>query len=58
MELTREHAYYLIYIFAVLLVLGYGYIGASSIQKDAIIFYVGMLGIPGLIFVFFDWVVR
>jgi len=57
-EFTGEHSYYLIYMFAILLLLGYGYIGATSSQKEAIVFYVGLLGIPSLIYVFFDWVTK
>ena len=57
-EFTREHGYYLIYIFAIILILAWGFIGSNETQKNSIVFYVGLLGIPSLIFMIADWVIR
>lgn len=57
-EFSREKAFWLFYFFLIILALSYGYIGAHEAQKSSIVFYVALLGIPGMIMVFFDWATK
>ena len=54
-EWTSHKALWIFYFFLIIVALSYGYIGASSGQKEGIVFYVALLGLPGMVIVFFDW---
>lgn len=54
-EFSAEKGAWLVYFFSIMLLLGYGYIGSTSAQRENILFYEAFLAIPGLVYVFFDW---
>ena len=54
MEFYPQKSFYIIYIFAIIGLLSYGWLGAPANVQNLIIFYVIFLGLPSLLIFFID----
>jgi len=55
MEYNPSKIFWFAYFFLSIIAMGWGYIGAEPAQRMSILFYEGILALPGLVIVLFDW---